>query len=186
MLTVEKKRYTKEDYQLLEEGVPFQLIDGDLIMSPSPTSYHQILAGRIFQAVNSFIVTSGKKGLCLFAPLDVRLDEFNVFQPDLLYITEERIPELVKDGIEGAPDMVIEILSPATAYYDLRQKKDTYERFGVKEYIIVDPIQSNIELYFLEKAQFILKQKADKTGTVESVLLRGLTFDLAGIFSFVK
>ena len=120
--------------------------------------------------------------MCLFAPLDVALDEENIYQPDLLYISEERKIELIKDRIEGAPDLIIEILSPSTAYYDLRQKKDIYEKYGVKEYIIVDPIQQNAELYALEGGQFILKQKAAKPGHLSSILLQGLTFKLDQLF----
>jgi Uma2 family endonuclease len=64
-------------------------------------------------------------------PMDVKLDEGNVLQPDILYITGER-KEIIKDRVEGAPDLVIEILSPSNAYYDLRQKKNIYEKYGVK------------------------------------------------------
>src|SRR5690606_11697002 len=140
-------------------------------------------SGRLFQEIQTFIADSGCKGICLFAPLDVYLDDTNVFQPDLLYLSEERKAALVKEGIEGAPDLVIEILSPATAYYDLRQKKDIYEHFGVKEYIIVDPVQKNIELYILEDGAFVLREKASVPGRVSSALLSGLVFDLTKLFA---
>ncbi|HUH33940.1 MAG TPA: Uma2 family endonuclease [Daejeonella sp.] len=182
MLTAEKKKFTKEDYQSLGEGAAFQLINADLVMSPSPTSYHQILSARIFKLIDSYLEQFNVGGICLFAPLDVHLDDENIFQPDLIYIPEVRKAELVKDCIEGAPDLIIEILSPATAYYDLRQKKDVYERYGVKEYIIIDPIQLNGEVYSLENGLFLLRQKAGKSELLQSVLLKGLEIDLNLLF----
>ena len=115
--------------------------------------------------------------------MDVKMDDDNIFQPDILYISESRKAELVKERIEGAPDMIIEILSPSNAYYDLRQKKDIYEKYGVKEYIIVDPMQQNAETYVIENGVYVLKQKAGKTGQLLSTVLPGLVFDLSKIFA---
>jgi len=115
--------------------------------------------------------------------MDVQLDDGNIYQPDILYITEDRRSEIIKDRIEGAPDLIIEILSPSNAYYDLRQKKDIYEKYGVKEYIIVDPIQENAEVHALENSVFVLKQKAAKTEQLSSIILSGLVFDLTKIFA---
>jgi len=184
MLTAEKKKYTVEDYKMLEEGSPFQLINYDLIMSPSPTPIHQAISLRITNALFNFLESKGNKGFLVSAPMDVKFDEGNVLQPDVLYISEQRKAELVKDIIEGAPDLVVEILSPSNAYYDLRQKKDIYQKYGVKEYIIVDPIAFNCELYVLKGGVYQLHQKAEKTELLNSVLLSGLTFDLNKIFDF--
>jgi Uma2 family endonuclease len=118
----------------------------------------------------------------LFAPLDVHLDKENIFQPDLLYISEARKAELLKAYIAGTPDLIVEILSSSTAYYDLRQEKDTYEQYGVKEYIIIDPIQLNAELYTLEQQQFLLPKKSDSLGVIQSGLLKGLEIELAVLF----
>ena len=182
MLAAEKKKYTIKDYQLMDEGSPFQLINADLVMSPTPTSFHQILAARIFKLIDSYLEQSNSGGICLFAPLDVQLDEENIFQPDLLYIAESRKAELIKDHIYGAPDLIVEILSPSTAYYDLRQKKDIYEKYGVKEYILIDPLQLNAEIYILEENHFVLRQKAGINEALESVLLNGFTIDLNKLF----
>ena len=184
MLAAEKKKYTIEDYKMLEEGSPFQLINYDLIMSPSPTPIHQAISLRITNALFNFLESKGNKGFLVSAPMDVKFDEGNVLQPDVLYISEQRKAELVKDIIEGAPDLVVEILSPSNAYYDLRQKKDIYQEYGVKEYIIVDPIAFNCELYVLKGGVYQLHQKAEKTELLNSVLLSGLTFDLNKIFDF--
>ena len=184
MLTAEKKKYTVEDYMMLEEGAPFQLINYDLIMSPSPTPVHQAISIRLSQIILNFLDSTNNDGMAYAAPTDVKFDDGNVLQPDVLYISAQRKSEIVKDRIEGAPDLVIEILSPSNAYYDLRQKKDIYQKYGVKEYIIVDPIAFNCELYILENGAFQLIQKAQKTDQLNSVLLPGLSFDLNKIFNF--
>jgi Uma2 family endonuclease len=183
MLTAEKKKYTVEDYMMLEEGAPFQLINYDLIMSPSPTPAHQVISIRLSQIILNFLDSTNNNGMVLAAPMDVKFDDGNVFQPDVLYIAAERKAELVKDRIEGAPDLIIEILSPSNAYYDLRQKKDVYQKFGVKEYIIIDPIALNFEMYILKDGIYQLLQKAEQTEKLNSVLLPGLSFDLAKIFA---
>lgn len=184
MLTAErKKKYTEQDYSLLEEGAPFQLIDNDLVMSPSPSLSHQLILGEFYDVLKAYIKQHDPKGFVVLSPIDIHLDEGNIFQPDLAYISAVRKEEIVKERIEGAPDLIIEILSPSNAYYDLRQKKDIYEKHGVKEYIIVDPIQENAEVHTLENGVYVLKQKANKTEQLNSVILAGLTFDLSKIFA---
>ncbi|RYE30189.1 MAG: Uma2 family endonuclease [Sphingobacteriaceae bacterium] len=182
MHIAEKKKYTEADYNLLEEGAPFQLINGDLIMSPAPIAYHQLLSIRLSSKIQNFLESSNSDGICLCAPIDVRLDDENTFQPDLIFISAERKTELFHNQIMGAPDLVIEILSPSTAYYDLRQKKDIYERFGVKEYLIIDPIAKDAELYLLENEVFTLKQKEAKNGFINLTTLPGLQIDLQKLF----
>jgi Uma2 family endonuclease len=114
--------------------------------------------------------------------MDVKFDDGNVLKPDILYISPERKEEIVKDRIEGAPDLVVEILSPSNAYYDLRLKKDIYEKYGVKEYIIIDPIARNADLYVLQDGVYYLHQKALKNETLNSVLLAGFGFELNKVF----
>jgi Uma2 family endonuclease len=182
MLTVEKKKkYTVDDYLMLEEGAPFQLINYDLIMSPSPIPLHQVISRKIVQVMSNFLDDKNDNGFLVYAPMDVKLDEGNVLQPDILYIVEER-RGIVKDRVEGAPDLVVEILSPSNAYYDLRQKKDIYEKYGVKEYIIIDPIAENADLYALKDGVYYLHQKAQKNELLHSLVLPGLSFDLSRIF----
>lgn len=183
MMTAEiKTKYTAEDYMLLEEGAPFQLINYDLIMSPSPNPYHQRISFELSTLLNIYLKAAKNKGYAAAAPLDVYFNDGNVFQPDLIYISENRKAEIVKDRIEGAPDMVIEILSPSNAYYDLRQKKDMYEKYGVQEYIIIDPIQEVVEIYVLKEASYILNQKVKQTGTFHSTVLNGFSVELKELF----
>ena len=184
MLTVEKKKkYTVDDYMQLEEGAPFQLINYDLIMSPSPLLVHQLILGEFYDILKSYIKEQGDQGLVVLPPMDISFDEGNVYQPDLIYISKERIAEIAKERIEGAPDLVVEILSPSNAYYDLRLKKDVYEKYGVKEYIIIDPIAQNADLYVLKDGLYYLHQKAAQTETLNSVLLPGFGIELGKLFS---
>jgi len=183
MLNIAKKEtYTIADYMLLDEGAPFQLINYDLVMSPSPLPFHQAISVRLVQMLSNFLDSKNDNGFLAHAPADVKFDDGNVLQPDILYVSEERKAEIVKDRIEGAPDLVIEILSPSNAYYDLKQKKDVYEKYGVKEYIIVDPIAQDIELYILQDGAYHLHQKAQKNELLNSVLLAGFSIEGEKIF----
>src|SRR6202012_1735657 len=110
MLTAEKKKYTVEDYMLLEEGAPFQLINYDLVMSPSPTPAHQAISYRLVLTLGNFLENNNDSGYLAYAPLDVKFDDGNVLQPDIIFIAAERKEKLVKDVIEGAPDLIVEIL----------------------------------------------------------------------------
>jgi len=159
MLTAENKtRYTAEDYMLLEEGAPFQLINYDLIMSPSPTHLHQSIIIRLAQHISNYLDKTNDGGYFLIAPTDVFLGEGNVFQPDLIFISAEKKKQIVKGKIDFAPDLCIEILSPSTAYYDIKHKKRIYESFGVKEYVIIDPLEENAEIFRLNETAFVLTE----------------------------
>jgi Uma2 family endonuclease len=183
MLTVEKKKkYTVADYSLLEEGAPFQLINFDLVMSPSANPLHQQILFQLSEIIVLYHIKLGRKGQWMYAPMDVKFDEGNVLQPDILYISEERKSEVIKDRVEGAPDLIIEILSPSNAYYDLRQKKDIYEKYGVKEYIIIDPIDKNADLYVLKDGVYNLHQRARLNELLNSVLLPGFDIEINNLF----
>ena len=181
MLITEKKKYTDADYMMLEEGAPFQLINYDLIMSPSPTPFHQAISIRLGQIILNFLDSKSYNDY-LGSDVDVKLDDGNVLRPDIVYISEARKKEILTDRIIGAPDMVIEILSPSNAYYDLRQKKNLYEKYGVKEYIIIDPVVESAELYSLKDGVYYIHQKAEKNEILDSLLLPGLSFDLSKLF----
>jgi len=182
MLTVEKKKkYTADDYMMLEEGAPFQLINYDLVMSPSPLAIHQQILFDLSEIIVLYNIANGRKGRWMYSVMDVKFDEGNVLQPDVLYILEER-KDIIKDRVEGPPDLIIEILSPSNAYYDLRQKKNIYEKYGVKEYIVVDPIEQSVELYAQKEGIYYLHQKAQNNEILTSLLLPGFDIDLAKIF----
>ena len=138
--------YTFKDYLKLPEGSPYQLIEGELIMSPSPNSYHQTISKNLEFILIGY-TKANKSGIVLHAPIDVYIDEKNVFQPDIIFISKENKSILRKKGIVGAPDLVIEILSVSTMGYDEIVKKNIYLEAGVKEYITVNPSEKIIKTY---------------------------------------
>ena len=140
------KQYTAQDYFNLPEGSPYQLIEGELIMSPSPLTEHQIISKNLELIIYTH-VKKNNLGLALNAPIDVYLNNKNAYQPDIIFISDKNKDIIKKHGIDGAPDLVIEILSPSNIYYDVRVKKDIYEKSGVIEYIIVDPRTKSIDVY---------------------------------------
>ena len=181
MYEAEKKKYTVKDYEQLPEGSLYQLIDGDLIMTPAPNPYHQRISIRLSIQLNDFIVKNGL-GEILVSPIDVNFSETETFQPDIIFVAKGREGIIGEQKIEGAPDLVIEILSPATAYYDLKSKKKTYEAYDVKEYWIVDPVEKNIEVYENIGKEFKLFLNVSGKDKVKSKLLAGLEISLNEIF----
>ncbi len=175
------KRYTYEDYAKLPEGAPYQLIGGELVISPSPVPYHQMVLRNIGFELFKFVKEKGL-GEVLYAPIDVYLAETETYQPDIIFISKDRLNIIGEKKIEGPPDLVIEILSESTAYYDLRHKKKTYEKTGVKEYWIVDPMEKSIEVYKNRDGNFGLIERAEQKGTVKSKLLEGFSLKVEEIF----
>ncbi len=127
-------------------------------------------------------VQKNGRGTVLPAPVEVRFSETDILHPDLLFIAKERHAIIGEAGLEGAPDLVVEVLAPATAYYDLKQKKRIYEAGGVKEYWLVDPMERSIEVYLNGSGQFALTSRAEAGGAVTSKLLGGFTIELKAIF----
>jgi Uma2 family endonuclease len=128
-----------EVYKSLPEGTRVQLINDKIIMSPAPLVKHAAIIKQIFVQVYSFGEKENRLGKVFVAPVDVYLDEENVYQPDIVFIREERKDIIHEDGVYGAPDLVIEVLSPGNKKYDKGKKKDVYLQTGVKEYSIIDP-----------------------------------------------
>ncbi len=161
-------------------GAPYQYINGCLIDWPSRTIDHQVALMNVIAAFVNYGDRIKDNGIYIPGPIEVILDDQNSFQPDFIYISNER-RDIVKDYIYGAPDIVVEVLWEKNAYYDLRPKKDAYEKYGVKEYIVIDPIQQNADLYLLKDGFYYLHQKSYEA--LNSVILPGLKFDLPKLFS---
>jgi Uma2 family endonuclease len=130
---------TVENYKLLPEIEPrYQLIQGDLYMAPAPNRFHQEISRNPQFELHSYLKRD-PIGKLIDPPFDVYLDEINVFQPDVLIVLNERFGILTEEGTEGAPELVVEILSPKTRRLDLVYKKLESARAGVKELWIIDP-----------------------------------------------
>jgi len=179
---VKKKKYTYEDYLKTPDDVRYELIEGDLIMAPSPITKHQRISGKIFAFIFTFVMDNNL-GEIFSAPYDVLLDDKNVIQPDILFISKDRLNIIGEKNIQGAPDLIIEILSEATAYRDTIQKKRLYTRFGVREYWIVAPDDKLVEVYYLkDEGEYRLLKTYFEKDTIESQVIRGLKIDLNRIF----
>ncbi len=176
-----KRRLTYSDYEKLPEGAPCQLIGGKLVMTPAPVPYHQMVSRNIGFELLLFV--RGKDlGEVLYAPIDVFLSDTETYQPDIIFISKERLDIIGEKKIEAAPDLVMEVLSPVTAYYDLRHKKNIYEQYGVKEYWIVDPIEKSIEVYENSGKEFKPVDKIREKGSINSRVLKDFAISVEKIF----
>ncbi|MFN3533169.1 MAG: Uma2 family endonuclease [Candidatus Brocadia sp.] len=178
---IEKKKYTYEDYLKTSDDKRYELIDGELLMTPSPAPRHQRISRKIEFVLEKF-VTKNDLGEIFDAPCDVYLDEENVVQPDILFILKDRLNIIGEKNIQGAPDLVVEIVSENSGYRDLVVKKKLYARFGVKEYWIVIPESKEIEVYILKDSSYQLYVACGSEGILESHLLKGLKIVLEEIF----
>jgi Uma2 family endonuclease len=142
---------TAEDYRALPETGPrYQLIQGELCMSPAPNRYHQEISANIEFLLRKYLADH-PVGKLYDAPFDVYLTEHDVFQPDILFVSQDRLPVLTKEGAAGAPTLAVEILSPSTALLDRFAKKGVYVQTGVEELWLVDPETKRIEIYRLQQ-----------------------------------
>jgi Uma2 family endonuclease len=176
-----KKKYTYQDYLKTPDDVRYELIEGDMLMTPSPTPTHQRISRKI-EFILEKHVTKNDLGEVFYAPCDVYLDNENLVQPDILVISKERLNIIGEKNIQGAPDLVIEIISESTAYRDLVQKKKLYAMFGVKEYWIVIPDEGSVEILILRDKSYISHKIYTKEDTLESPLMKGLCIELKNIF----
>ena len=170
------KEWTVDDYALLEEGLLAQLINGELIMSPAPTPKHQ----RVLRELLYVLKDLKLKGELFFSPIDLYIDQKNVLQPDLVLIAPNQKTSVTERGIEGPPELVVEVLSPSNSFIDRNTKKRKYLEFGVKEYWIVDPGNQTLEIYTDDPDTPSLYLAGE--GPVTSKALGSSSFDLKVIF----
>lgn len=175
-----KKKWTYQDYLTLGEEVHCQVLEGELIMTPAPNLEHQRISRKLEFELLRF-VEERSLGEVFDAPVDVILDDENVVQPDLVFIAHASAGKLGKRGIMGAPDLVVEITSRSSLYYDRHQKKALYVQAGVKEYWLVDPANRSIEVFFLAAGQYQIVGHAEGQGSVASKLLEGFAIDVTKI-----
>ena len=175
-------KFTVKDYMSTPEGARYQLLDGEMILAPSPTSRHQNIVLRLSLALSQF-VQANSLGRVWFAPLDVVLSNYDVAQPDILFVSNARSGIVTEANIQGAPDLVVEILSPGTATYDRGYKQALYSRHNVREYWLVDPDADTVEVLAESQEGLATVASYDAAGTLTSPLLEGLAIELAGIFS---
>lgn len=174
-------KLTYHDYQLLpDDGKRYEIIDGDLYMTPAPVTRHQIIAMRLSHALMTYLETH-PVGIVLAAPCDVLLSDVDILQPDLLVVLKNGTARITDKNVQGPPDLVIEILSPGTAGRDRDLKRKRYEHFGVREYWLVDPDQNTVEILRLEHNRFTRASLTSRPSQTSSPLLSNLILDLGWI-----
>ncbi len=175
------RSYTWNDYRSWDDGRRWEVIDGTAFdMSPAPSLPHQHIAGEIFGQMREFF--KGRKCKPFIAPADVKLSDADIVQPDVFVVCQgDKIKE---SHLDGAPDLVVEVLSPWTARHDRLSKMDLYARHGVKEVWLVTPEPSMVELLVLHAGKFTLEKTYGDDGVIESPSFPGLRIDLSSVFDF--
>jgi Uma2 family endonuclease len=171
-----------DDLQLLREmrHERLELIDGELVVTPSPTPMHQRVSRRLSHLLGKFIIDT-ESGEFFAAPLDVYLAVDTVVQPDLIVLLNDRFRLVTERNIEGPPNLVMEIISPSTRHLDHRTKLDVYARFGVPEYWLVDPEHETISI-FTDPQEGRYQREAAASTVAVSVTIPGLVVELKGLF----
>jgi len=179
----EDKRFTYADYESWDDDNRYELIDGIAYMMSAPTTEHQSILGELYLQLATWL--KGKSCKVFLSPYDVCLnglgdDDDTVVQPDIIVICDES--KIDKKRCNGAPDMVIEILSPSTSKRDLFVKLEKYKKAGVREYLIVDPDAKTVNVHLLENGRYIVNSyKSDETIAVN--VLNGCAITLSDVFS---
>jgi Uma2 family endonuclease len=173
-------RWTYEEYCRLDDDQRYEIIDGKLLMTPAPDTWHQSWTFEIAATLREH-VKRHKLGRVFVAPVDVVLDPENTVQPDVVFVSSENAGIIQRRGIFGVPELLVELVSPSSVRRDRYDKKALYARFGVKEYWIGDPANKTLEILSLKSGSYELHCCAEGTGKLSSLLLPELEFDLSEI-----
>jgi Uma2 family endonuclease len=185
-LASDNYRYTYNDYCEIDDGNRYEVLDGELYMMSSPSSRHQLVVGEVYRQLSNSLV--GKSCKPFVSPMDVRLfyeedgSDDTVVQPDVFVVCDK--DKIGKNSINGAPDFVIEVLSPSNSVFEMSIKQVVYERSGVKEYWMIDPDKKELMMYFLKDGMF-LYEKGSIQGVIEVKTL-SLKLDLDRIISVIS
>lgn len=179
-----KVRFTYQDYLLFpEDGKRHELIDGEHYMTPAPSTRHQRVSRKLLTTIANFL-KQHPLGEVFNAPCDVVFSEFDVVQPDLVFVSTARLSIITAQNIQGAPDLVIEIVSETTRKTDEIIKRKLYERHGVREYWIADPELETVKVYRLTDQGYLRAEELarEARGMLTTPLLPGLEIPLEEIF----
>ena len=174
-------KFTYEDYALLPEDRRYEVIDGELFLTPAPTLMHQKTKMRLVRILEDF-ASQYASGTVVDAPFDVLLSRHDIMQPDILFVSSQRRAVLGEKFAQGAPDLVVEVLSPSTENRDRVAKAKRYATFGVREMWIVDPGAQTIEVLVNSEEGFRREGVYGEADTVRLVSLPGLEFPAAPVF----
>lgn len=157
-----------------------QLIDGEVVIGVPPLLRHQDIVGNIYSLLRAYAKQHG--GLAYFAPAEIVLDDTNVYEPDALYVSPEPICTVQAKRILGPPDLVAEVLSPSSVKHDRETKYKAYERHGVREYWIADPLNTYVDVFVLQGGAFVKQGLYVPGDTFASTVLAGQTVTVADLF----
>jgi Uma2 family endonuclease len=173
--------YRAEDYWVLPEGEPVQLLRGRLIVSPSPNILHQLIVLRLCELIS--VIADHNDGCALVAPMDTVLSEHTISQPDVIYIRSAN-KGILEDRVRGVPDLVVEVLSPSTARVDRLEKMDLYAQHGIAEYWIVDPESQVFEFLILKDGSY--QEHAAQLDRYTSPQFAEVQLDLADFWKVIE
>jgi Uma2 family endonuclease len=180
------RKLTYEDFERFPEDdrLRHEILDGVHVVSPSPTIRHQRLSKRVFRKLDSFVEAQGL-GEIFYAPMDVLLSRHDIVEPDLFFIAGDRDGIVTEKNVQGAPDLVVEILSPGTRKRDLVDKRERYEALGVQEYWVFDPDRHTVAAFRREGEHFgpPLRLSAAADERLTTPLLPGLEIRLRDLFA---
>lgn len=173
--------WTEADYfRLPESNKIIELSEGRLIISPSPTTQHQMILGSLFSKLRDH-VTSNKLGMIVISPMDVRLKKGIIRQPDIVFMSNEHLNRITNKRW-GIPDFVIEVISPGTKKEDRKYKYAEYEKAGIKEYWIIDPDKQTVDIYELRNKQYVEIGNFHGEDIVKSEIIKDFSFKVETIF----
>ncbi len=170
-------RLNADQYHALEaDGFLYELVDGVVILSPSPNPRHQQVLVEIAYQIKAFLKLNPIGSL--YAEVDVKFTNELVYRPELVFLRRDRVRQNW-ERISESPDLIVEIISPESRRYDRETKKDDYQRYGVQEYWLIDPIMESLEFYRLEQGRFV--EMAPHGERLASNALIGFELDLTSV-----
>lgn len=182
MPAVAPRRLDYDDYvRFPDDGMRYEILDGVLAMSPSPSYFHQRAHRVLFAALANY--TSEHGGEVLSAPIDVILGPHTVLIPDIVFVAPGGSAQIEKKGIVGPPDLVVEILSPSTRSRDLGEKRDLYERAGIHAYWVVDLDAETVLVFRLSEGRYGEPARLTGDDAITSALLPGFALPAAEVFA---
>lgn len=165
-----------------DDGKQYQILEGDLIVSPSPKTKHQRIVVNLTRILSDCVKRSNT-GEVFCAPMDVILSDMNICQPDVLFISRERTPIITEKNIQGPPDLVVEVLSEKTQDVDLMVKMKIYARFDIPQYWIIDPETELVDVYELQEEGYRKKESFPSGKEFRSSLFTDLCFNTVELYS---
>ena len=179
------RRLTYDDFLLFpDDGLRHELIDGEHCVTPAPSLRHQDIVGRLYMALGNHLASH--PGRSFFAPLDVVFSLYDVVEPDLLFVASDQLEILTEKNVQGAPAIVVEVLSTGTRERDEHIKRQLFDRCGVREYWLVDPERNQVTVHRREDGRALrpgVPLTAADHVLLTTPLLPGFSLSIAELFT---